>query len=56
MNAERDQGETPDSGEGAKKKEPQWSVVLMGRTDTSAFFEVRDGLGGVWSGSLGKIQ
>lgn len=33
-----------------------WQVELIGRTDNLIYVEVRDGRGGVWSGSLPKIE
>ncbi|MCY3886999.1 MAG: hypothetical protein OXG19_04760 [Chloroflexi bacterium] len=52
---------TPRNHEGTgdeESREPaeEWRVELIGRTDTLIFVEVRDGHGGVWSGSLPKIE
>ncbi len=52
---------TPRSHEGTgdeESREPAkaWRVELIGRTDTLIYVEVRDGRGGVWSGSLSKIE
>ena len=47
---------TSGGGGEAKKPAPDWRVELIGRTDTTVYLEVQDGLGGVWSGSLAKSE
>lgn len=49
-----DSTHVPPADTGGGKEE--WSVVWTGRTDTLLFVEVRNGLGGVWSGRLGKVE
>ncbi len=48
----RDEASDEESNEPAK----EWQVELIGRTDALIYVEVRDGRGGVWSGSLPKIE
>lgn len=47
-----------DEAAASASREPAeaWRVELIGRTDTLIYVEVRDGRGGVWSGSLPKIE
>ena len=42
--------------EESRESAKTWQVELIGRTDTLIYVEVRDGRGGVWSGSLPKIE
>lgn len=50
-----DGGSAAAGGEAAKAT-PEWRVALIGRTDTTVYVEVQDGLGGVWSGRLSEME
>lgn len=50
----RNRDEATDSA--SREPAEAWRVELIGRTDTLIYVEVRDGRGGVWSGSLPKIE
>lgn len=56
MRAWNEEREMANAEKAATARPEQWSVTLMGRTDQMIFVEVRNGLGGVWSGRLQRVE